>query len=198
MKSSGLHKITASVTVTAFGLYIISDLLEIIFGELFPFQLILTYSSMMLIPFSMMGLGFMDSRNRGVPFFVGIGLIAIAFVYFSGTATFALVEKVYQYEELVRRLGLMYLVHGFILVVGGLCFSVGAFQETHFPRWALSLIFTSSIISFFTGFLGLAENFYVLANLLRNAGFFTIGISIYRKGNRSVFPSRDSNRADLD
>jgi hypothetical protein len=194
---SGLHKLTAYVTVTAFGLYIISDLLEILFGELFQSQLILTYISMMLIPFSMMGLGSMSSRNGGVPFLVGTVLIAISFVYFSGTATFAFVEKVYRYEELVRRLGLAYLVHGVILVVGGLCFSVGAYQEKLFPRWALALIFMSSIISFFTGFLVLDENFYVLANFLRNAGFFFVGVSLIRRGTRSASPSVNSTRANV-
>jgi hypothetical protein len=110
LKLYGPHKITASATVAAFGL------------------------SMMLIPISMMALGSMGSRNRGVPFILGTVLFAISFVYFSGTVNFALMEKVYRYEELVQRLGITYLVHGFILVVGVLIFPKGTISLLPFEH----------------------------------------------------------------
>jgi hypothetical protein len=68
-----------------------------------------------------------------------------------------------------------------VLVIGGLFFSLGAFYKKLFSRWILALIFTSSIISFCAGYFELHENFYVVANLFRNTGFFSIGLSIFRK-----------------
>lgn len=191
MKRNSLNQAIASLTVTAFGLYILSDLMEIFYGELLPSQLILTYIVMALIPFSMMGLYSINFKSGGIPLLVGAGLIATSFIYFSGTAVYAYVERISNYDILVRKLGWTYILHGILLVAGGLVFSLISFFKKLYPTWIVSLIFTASVISFMTGLCQLSENYYVLANFFRNIGFLMIGILMFKR--RSLISSSFDN-----
>ena len=178
LKTYVLEKSVATVTILAFGLYVLSDLLELFYGGLTPIQLIITYVAMLMIPFSMMGLYSMHFRVGGVLLLMGTGLIAISFIYFSGTAIYAFTEKVLDYSVLVEKLGVTYLFHGILLVAGGLIFSLSIFSKRLFSKWVLSLILAASLISLCTGYFQLPERGYVIANFFRNIGFLCIGLSL--------------------
>lgn len=150
-------------------------------GELTPFQLILTYVAMLLIPFSMMGLLSLNYLKGSFLFLLGTTFIAISYIYFSGTAIYAYVESISNYDVLIRRLGFTYLLHGILLVVGGLLFCISAFRQSLFSRWTISLILIGSVLSLVTGSFKLSEDFYVIANFSRNIGFLFIGVSLLKR-----------------
>lgn len=167
--------IIAWMTIISFLLYIITDTMELFQSGFSPFQLLLTYIAMMLIPFAVMGLYAIDAKKGGLMYFAGAILISISFIYFSGTATYALAERSAEYAPLVKKLGFIYLFHGGLLVVGGFLFGAALYRAgTAHPIIIVGIV-AASLLSMITGLFQLSEQLYVTANFIRNASFASLG-----------------------
>ena len=154
----------------------ITDSIELFQSGLSSFQMVLTYICMALIPFAVMGLYVIDSRKGGPVYLIGAFLIAVSYVYFSGTAAYVLAEKMKDYGLLVEKLGFMYRLHGVILVVGGICFGIALLRSRLSHPIIAYGILAGSLISLVTGVFHLSEQLFIVGNYLRNIAFVSLGI----------------------
>ncbi len=65
----------------------------------------------------------------------GLKAYAYAFVFFTGTVSFALAEHVPNWDTLVHRMDPWVTVHGALMVLAGLAFGWSVVQARVFPRW---------------------------------------------------------------
>jgi len=163
-------------TALCFFLYIVTDSMELIQGGFSSLQLTLTYIAMAGIPFSMMGLYAMEAKRGGWLYLTGLLLIAVSFIYFAGTAIWALAERTGDYGFLVERLGFTYLLHGVLLVIGGMLTGLIMVRRRLVPLPIGMLLIIASLMSLLTGALQLPETGYVAANYVRNGAFVILGI----------------------
>lgn len=164
------------ITITAFALYIITDSIEIAQSAISSFQMIVTYICMAAIPFAVMGLYILDDKEGGALYLTGAVFISLSFIYFSGTASYALVEHINDYADVVKNLGFMYLLHGMILIIGGILFSVALLRaKIAHPIIAYGIL-AGSVVSLITGLFQLSEQFYIVGNYVRNVSFVFLGI----------------------
>lgn len=173
------NRLISMITFLGFGLYILSDIIELFSKALTPGQQILTYVAMLMIPFSMMGLYALDHKKGGLPLLIGMGLIAMAFVYFAGTALYAFAENEANYGSLIEKLKISYLFHGILLAIGEILFSWVAFRKLLYPKLAVSMILISALLNLVSGGFQLSEFYYIVANFLRNFGFCVIAITLW-------------------
>ena len=159
-----------------FLLYIITDSMELVQGGFSSLQLTLTYIAMAGIPFSMMGLYAMEAKRGGWLYLTGLLLIAVSFIYFAGTAIWALAERTGDYGFLVERLGFTYLLHGVLLVIGGMLTGLIMVRRRLVPLPIGMLLIIASLMSLLTGALQLPEIGYDAANYIRNGAFVLLGI----------------------
>ncbi len=66
---------------------------------------------------------------------VGAVSYGAAFTFFAGTAMYALVRKTSDYATMVGELGSLHMVHGVLMVVGGLLVGVAVVRAGVLPRW---------------------------------------------------------------
>lgn len=164
---------TAVYVITAFFflLYILTDTIELFQSGLSSSQMILTYIAMAGISLSLIGLYVAEDTKPGYMRLMGLLLISISFVYFSGTATYAFAEKSPDYAPLVRKLGFIYLLHGVMLIIGTFLFAVTLFKEKSYYFIVSIMLIASSLLSLSAGLFGLTEQLYVVSNFIRNSGF---------------------------
>ena len=174
---------TAVYVITAFFflLYILTDTVELFQSGLSSSQMILTYIAMAGISLSLIGLYAAEDTKPGYMRLMGLLLISISFVYFSGTATYAFAEKSPDYAPLVRKLGSIYLLHGVMLIIGTFLFAVTLLKEKSFYLIVSIMLIASSLLSFSVGLFGLAEQLYVVSNFIRNSGFVVYCLLRIRK-----------------
>jgi len=168
--------IISVLTIAAFLLYIITDSIEILQSGISSFQMVLTYICMTGIPFAVMGLYVIDEQKGGILYLMGGLLISVSFIYFSGTAAYALAENLDNYEAVVKNLGFMYLFHGVLLVVGGILFSTALLRARLVHPLIAYGILAGSLVSLITGVFQLSEQFYIMGNYIRNVSFVFLGI----------------------
>lgn len=170
------RKTVSWMAVIFFGLYILTDTVEIFQSGLSQLQLVITYIAMAGIPFSVMGLYTLDEKSGGKLYLAGSILISLSFIYFSGTATYGLAQQSTDYGVLIKQLGFIYYAHGIILVAGGLLSGTALYSRgiAH-PAIGISLIL-ASLLSLATGLFHLPELFYVIANFIRNGAFVALGL----------------------
>lgn len=170
------RKTVSWLTAIFFGLYILTDTIEILQSGLSQVQLILTYIAMSGIPFSVMGLYILDEERGGKLYLAGSILISLSFIYFSGTATYGLAEQSTDYGVLIERLGFIYYAHGAVLVTGGLLSGAALYKRSLAHPAIGILLIVASLLSLVTGFFHLPELFFVIANFIRNGTFVALGI----------------------
>jgi len=161
-------------------LYILSDIIELFSIALTPSQLVLTYFAMLLVPFSMIGLYALEYQKGGLPLLIGTSLIAMAFIYFAGTALYAFAENQSNYGTLIEKLRLSYLFHGILLAVGEILFCWIGFKRMLYPKFAMSLILISALMNLISGGFQLSEIYFLVANFFRNIGFCIIAAALWR------------------
>ena len=169
------------ITAFFFLLYILTDTIELFQSGLSSSQMILTYIAMAGISLSLIGLYAAEDTKPGYMRLMGLLLISISFVYFSGTATYAFAEKSPDYAPLVRKLGFIYLLHGVMLIIGTFLFAVTILKEKSFYLIVSIMLIASSLLSFSAGLFGLSEQLYVVSNFIRNSGFVVFCLLRIRK-----------------
>jgi hypothetical protein len=159
------------ITAFFFLLYILTDTIELFQSGLSSSQMILTYIAMAGISLCLIGIYAADEYNKEFMRLIGIILISVSFVYFSGTATYAFAEKSPDYAPLVRKLGSIYLIHGVMLIMGTFLFAVTLLKEKSAYYVVSIMLIVSSLLSFSAGLFGFTEQLYVVSNFIRNSSF---------------------------
>ena len=127
--------LVGAVTVGFSFLYLASDVLELIHGGFSTTQLTLTYAAEVAIPFIVLALYAVQRPAIGSVGLVGALAYAYAFVFFTGTVVYALVDHTSDWNALTDRFGAWITIHSAIMVVSGVIFGVATIRAGVLPRW---------------------------------------------------------------
>jgi hypothetical protein len=116
-------------------IYVASDVIEVIQGGFSPTQLALTYAAEAAIPLFVLGLYAVQRPAIARLGLAGAVGYAYAFVFFTGTVLYTIVEPTADWDELVSRLGPWIPVHGLIMVVAGIAFGTAVARAGVLPAW---------------------------------------------------------------
>ena len=108
----------AVMTLASSGLYVASEAMELAAGGFSRPQLCLTYVAFALVPFAALGLHALQHAVADWTSLVGAAAYGLAYVFYAGTALYALAAGTDDYAALVRALGGIYVVHGVLMIAG--------------------------------------------------------------------------------
>jgi hypothetical protein len=126
---TGLAAITFSV------LYLASDIMETGQGHFSPVRLALTYAAEAAIPLFVLGLYAGQRPHIGRLGLFGAGAYAYSYVFFTSTVVYALVAHTTDYQGVTTAFGPWMVVHGLIMLVGGVAFGIAVVRARVFPAW---------------------------------------------------------------
>jgi hypothetical protein len=152
--------------------------LEWVHGGFFPVQLWLNYLSFVPVPAVMLGL-YAAQRPRITRLgLVGALFYGFAFVYFTHTTLLALALATKTYADLWKHLGVIYTLHGMLMIVGGACFGWASLRAGVLPRWTASTFLLGLSINLLLGLLPAPELLQTIGTAVRNAGLIGMGWAI--------------------
>lgn len=141
-------------------------------------QLWLNYVAFLPMPWLLLGLYAAHEPRPNAVGLIGALLYGVAFTYFAHTTLYALAEHVPTYEALWARLGILYTVHGTLMVVGGLLFAWSALRAGWLPRGALMLFVVGLLWNFLLALLPLPDILQTIGSSARNLGLMAMGYAI--------------------
>lgn len=161
--------------------YIVSDLIELAQGGFSTVQLVLTYLAEATLPLVVLGLYAVQRPRIGWLGLLGALGYAYAYVAFTGTVLYSLVEQTSDWVALNEHLGGWFFWHGVVMVAAGSCFGLAVVRAGVFPRWTgYALIAGVCLVAATTG---LPDPIRTLAAAVRATAFIGMGASLLR--NRS-------------
>lgn len=169
--------ITALVSST---LYLATDAWEIASGQFSLVQLWLTYVAFVAVPFVVLGLHAVQSPRAGAASLTGAVAYGVAFVFYAGTALYAVVSGTGDYATLVRQLGLAYPVHGVLTIGGAVLLGCGVVRARVFPRWTGILLAAGAVLALFFFVAGAPPVAQIAGNTLRNVAFVGMAVATLR------------------
>lgn len=173
-------------TIAVHFLHILTDLIELAYG-FSNFQLILTYIAFLFIPFVILGLYAVQWPKGGWLGLIGSILYIISFIYFSGTALYAIDSMQNgnsNYEIIYNELGTLYIFNGGLMVIGGIMFGLSVIRAKIFPYITGILLIVGLLINALVAFLPINPMFQIIGSIVRNIGLMGMGIAIVYKSNR--------------
>lgn len=115
--------------------YLASDVLETVQRGFSTERLTLTYLAEATIPLFVLGLWAAQRPRIGRLGLVGAATYAYVYVFFTSTVVYALVVPVRDYAAVTAAFGAWMVVHGVVMVVGGVAFGVAVVRAGVLPRW---------------------------------------------------------------
>jgi hypothetical protein len=177
-----LHWVVGLIAIIAPLLHTITDLIEWYQRGFSEVQLWLNYAAFLPMPWLLLGIYAVHGSNQISQFgLVGSLLYGAAFAYFLHTVLFALSEHVPTYEILWIRLGIIYTVHGALMVCGGLLFGWAVWCAGWLPRYAAMLFLFGIALNFILALLPVPDLFQAVGSAIRNMGLMAMGYSILAK-----------------
>ena len=180
MLSKNLRLVIGLVTIIAFTLHILSDVLEILGDGFSAAQLWINYVAFLPIPFLTIGLYAFQRDRSGWMSLTGAIAYGTSFIFFSGTTLYALVAKIADYPALVEELGSIYTFFGGLMVVGGILFGIAVIEAKVLPRWTGWLLIFGVSLNLLFSLLAFPDLSHIFASVVRNIAFIGMGISILR------------------
>jgi len=159
-------------------LHCITDAMEWHQGGFSPLQLWLNYVAFLPMPWLLLGIYAVCSKELGPSALIGALLYGIAFTYFAHTALYALQSQAPNYEVLWQQLGSTYTAHGAAMVVGGLLFARAAMRASVLPRLAVLLFGAGLLINLGLALVPAPDSLQAVGTLLRNAGLAGMGYAL--------------------
>jgi hypothetical protein len=115
--------------------YLLSDVIETAQGDFSTVRLCLTYAGEAAIPLFVIGLYAAARHRLGLMGLIGAAAYAYSYIFFTGTVLFALVDHTRSYHSLAQTFGPAMVIHGAIMLIGGLAFGFAVVRSGTFPRW---------------------------------------------------------------
>ncbi|MCU1501499.1 MAG: conserved rane protein of unknown function [Ilumatobacteraceae bacterium] len=159
-------------------LYLVSDVIELVQGGFSTPQLVLTYLAEAAIPLFVLGLCAVQRPQIGRLGLVAAVAYAYAFVYFTSTVVFALVERTPDWTALQDRLGTWLTVHSVLMVVAGVMFGVAVVRAGVLSRWTGNALVVGMVLMAATS--ALPDAVRTLAAGVRDLAFAGMGASLLR------------------
>ncbi|MEJ2866086.1 hypothetical protein [Actinomycetospora flava] len=157
-------------------LYVVSDLLEAAQGGFSSGQLWLTLVAEAAIPPVVVGLYLAQRPRIARSALIPAVAYAYAYVYFTGTVVYALVEGTPDYATLSEELGVWMTVHGVIMFIAGVWFGAAVARAAVLSRWtgiALALGVTLVVAT-----QGAPEGLQLVAAAVRALGIAGMGVGV--------------------
>jgi hypothetical protein len=157
-------------------IYFVSDVIELAEDGFSTPQLVLTYVGEAAIPLFVLGLYAAQRPAIGRLGLVGALGYAYAFIFFTGTVTFALANHTRNWDALVDRMGPWISIHGALMVLAGLAFGWAVIRARVFPRWTGGTLMAGVVLVAASS--GLPEAAQTAASGVRDAAFAAMGASV--------------------
>ena len=159
-------------------LYFLSDVVEAIQGGFSDGQLWLTLVAEAAIPVFVIGLYLVQRPAIGRLGLVSAAAYAYAYVFFTGTVVYALVEGTADYDALGDDLGAAMTIHGAIMLLAGLGFGYAVIRARVLPAWTGAALMVGVVLVALTQ--GTAEGVQLIAAGIRDLGFAGMGAALLR------------------
>ncbi|MGV1047770.1 MAG: hypothetical protein ACOYD4_04490 [Solirubrobacterales bacterium] len=173
-----LTRATGIAAVAFSALYFLSDLIEAAQGGFSDAQLWLTLIAEAAIPFFVVGLCLAQRPRIGRLGEISAIAYAYAFVFFTGTVVYALLEGTPDYDALSDDLGALMTAHGAIMVIAGLGFGYAVIRAGALPSWTGVALGLGVVLVAATQ--GMAEGSQLVAAAVRDLAFAGMGAALLR------------------
>jgi hypothetical protein len=169
-------RLVGSAAVAFSTLYLLSDVIEALQDGFSDPQLWLTLVAEAAIPFFVIGLYVVQRPQIGRLGRISAVAYAYAYVFFTATVVYALVDHTSDYHALSDDLQPWMTLHGAIMVLAGLGFGVAVIRAAVLPRW------TAVVLMFGVVLVALSQNLpegpQLLAAGMRDLGFGAMGAAL--------------------
>ena len=157
-------------------LYFLSDVVEALQGGFSTGQLWMTLVSEAAIPVFVIGLYLVQRPPIGRLGLFGAVAYAYAFVYFTGTVVYALVEGTSDYAALSDALDPWMTIHGAIMVIAGIAFGYAVTGARVLPRWTGIALMAGVVLVALTQ--TAPEGVQLVAAGIRDLAFAGMGVAL--------------------
>ncbi len=161
-------------------LYFLSDVVEGLQGGFSTGQLWMTLVAEAAIPVFVIGLYLVQRPQIGRLGLVGAVAYAYAFVYFTGTVVYALVDGTSNYAALGDALDPWMTLHGAIMVLAGIAFGSAVVRARVFPPWTGVTLIAGVVLVAATQ--ASPEGVQLIAAGIRDLAFAGMGAALVRAG----------------
>jgi hypothetical protein len=141
-------------------------------------QLWLTLVAEAATPVFVVGLYLVQRPAIGRLGLVSAAAYAYAYVFFTGTVVYALVEGTADYDALSDDLGAAMTIHGAIMLLAGLGFGCAVIRARVLPAWTGAALMVGVVLVALTQ--GTAEGVQLIAAGIRDLGFAGMGAALLR------------------
>ena len=164
--------------------YLASDLVELGQGGFSTFQLALTYAAEAAIPLFVLGLYAVQRPQIGRLGLVSALGYAYAFVFFTGTVTYALIDHTADWSALEDVWGSWITLHSILMVIAGIGFGIAVARARVLPRWTGLALVAGMVLMAAT--VGAPDAIRTAAAGIRDLAFAGMGASLLMSGRRST------------
>ncbi|MEA2146481.1 MAG: hypothetical protein QOG59_2068 [Solirubrobacteraceae bacterium] len=168
--------VLGGVTLAFSIVYFVSDVIELIQGGFSSTQLALTYAAEVVIPFLVLALYAFQRPRIGRIGFIGALAYAYAFIFFTGTVAYALVDHTSDWNALTHRFGAWITIHSAIMVIAGIMFGLATIRAGALPRWTGATLILGMILM--TAAMTLPDGAQTAAAGVRDLAFAGMGGSL--------------------
>jgi hypothetical protein len=157
-------------------LYLVSDLIELAQGGFSTVQLVLTYASEAAIPLFVIGIYALQRPGIGRLGLFGAVAYAYAYVFFTSTVVYALLEHTPTWSALTDQMGPWITIHSVLMVAAGLAFGFAVVRAGVLPGWTGTLLMAGMASMVIASFL--PDVVQTAAAALRDMAFVGMGASL--------------------
>jgi hypothetical protein len=159
-------------------LYFLSDVIEMMQGGFSGVQLWLTLLAEAAVPIFVVGLAVVQRPSIGRLGECSALAYAYAYVFFTGTVVYALINGTTDYATLSNRLGPVMILHGAVMVIAGLGFGHAVLNARLFPAWTARALMVGVVLVAVAQ--GLPEGVQLAAAFVRDLAFAGMGVGLLR------------------
>ena len=172
------------ITIIASALHLLSDLMEAVSGGFTTSQLAINYVGFLLMPFAFVGLAAYQWPKGGfAPVCLSV-LYAVTFIYFAHTSLLAIEDRIPDYPTLRARLGLIYTIHGAVMIFSGLGFAFVTIREGVLNKVGLVLFSSGLLLNLLAALIPVSEMSQIVGSSARNLGLIVIGVIILLRSDQ--------------
>jgi hypothetical protein len=171
-----LARLVGSTALAFSVLYLLSDVIEAVQGGFSGSQLGLTLIAEAAVPVFVIGLYLVQRPQIGRLGQLSAVAYAYAYVFFTGTVVYALVDGSGDYTALSHDLQPWMTIHGAVMLVAGLGFGVAVIRAKVLPRWTGVALMAGVVLVSLSQ--TLPEGPQVLAAAIRDLGFAGMGAAL--------------------
>jgi hypothetical protein len=174
-----VRRVVGAAALAFSALYLVSDVVEAAQGGFSTGQLWLTLVAEAALPAFVVGLAVVQRPRLGRMGRYGAWAYAYAYVFFTATVIYALVDGTPDFDALDHDLRPWMTIHGAIILFAGLAFGAAVIGARTLPRWT-ALALMAGVVLVSAG-QGLPDGLQVVCAGIRDLGFAGMGVALLRQ-----------------